>query len=74
MDLADVRNRIDEVDHKLLDLFCQRMELAAEVAESKIGSGKAVFDPAREREKLLDVARRSPERLQHKLLRSSRSS
>ena len=64
MDLADVRNRIDEVDHKLLDLFCQRMELAAEVAESKIGSGKAVFDPAREREKLLDVARRSPERLQ----------
>ncbi len=64
MDLADVRNRIDEVDHKLLDLFCQRMELAAEVAESKIGSGKAVFDPAREREKLLDVTRRSPERLQ----------
>ena len=64
MELKQVRDRIDEVDHELLDLFCQRMDLAAAVAESKIGSGKAVFDPAREREKLLDVARRSPEHLQ----------
>lgn len=64
MDLKQVREKIDEVDHELLDLFCERMDLAAAVAESKIGTGKAVFDPAREREKLLDVARRSPERLQ----------
>lgn len=64
MDLADVRTRIDAIDAQLLDLFVQRMGLAAEVAASKAATGKPVFDPAREREKLADVATRAPRGLQ----------
>lgn len=64
MDLTDVRARIDAVDAQLLDLFAQRMELAADVAASKVATGKAVFDPAREREKLADVAEHAPRGLQ----------
>ena len=62
MDLSDIRTRIDAIDGALLDLYVERMELAANVAASKRETGKAVFDPAREREKLLDIARATPER------------
>ena len=63
MDLADIRTRIDAVDAQILDLLGQRMQLAREVAESKRGSGKAVFDPARERQKLRAVHDGAPEGL-----------
>ena len=61
MSLSDVRARIDEIDARILDLFSERMEIAREVAESKALTGKAVFDPAREREKLLAAGERVPE-------------
>lgn len=61
-DLNDVRARLDIIDADLLKLFVERMTLAADVAEAKRGTGKAVFDPARERAKLADVASRTPER------------
>ena len=64
MDLADVRSRIDAIDAQLIELFCERMACAADVAAAKAGTGKAVFDPARERDKLLNVASRVPEDLQ----------
>lgn len=38
------------------------MDIATEVAKSKIEMGKAVFDPARERSKLNNLAGRAPER------------
>lgn len=63
MELTEIRDRLDVIDAQLLDLFCERMNLAAEVAASKKKSGKAVFDPAREREKLSSVAERVPEEL-----------
>ncbi|MGI6220418.1 MAG: bifunctional chorismate mutase/prephenate dehydratase [Coriobacteriales bacterium] len=50
MELSEIRQRIDETDDKLIELFCERMDLAAEVAASKAGSGKAVLDKSRERE------------------------
>ena len=65
MDLSDVRVKIDAIDSQLLDLFGQRMELARDVAAVKRETGKAIFDPARERAKLADVASRAPEGLQH---------
>ena len=64
MELATVRKELDSIDSQLIELFCQRMTLARDVAEAKRGTGKAVFDPAREREKLLDVASRVPVELQ----------
>ncbi|MDM8163744.1 bifunctional chorismate mutase/prephenate dehydratase [Collinsella intestinalis] len=63
MDLFSVRKRLDEIDAQLLDLFCERMRLAAEVAAAKKETGRAVFDPAREREKLAAVADRAPDAL-----------
>lgn len=63
MDLSDVREKIDDIDEQMLDLFVRRMGLAADVAASKLESGKAVFDPARERDKLAAIAERAPEGL-----------
>ena len=48
MDLADIRQAIDGIDTTLLNSFVERMDIATEVAKSKIEMGKAVFDPARE--------------------------
>ncbi len=65
MELSDVRAQIDEIDGQLLDLFVQRMNLARDVAASKVDTGKAVFDPVRERSKLAAIAAQSPDGLQN---------
>ena len=62
MDLADIRQAIDGIDTTLLNSFVERMDIATEVAKSKVEMGKAVFDPARERSKLNNLAGRAPER------------
>lgn len=63
MELTDIRRRLDEIDTELIGLFQERMELAGDVARAKAGTGKAVFDPAREREKLAWAARTVPSEL-----------
>ncbi|MDO4436751.1 MAG: prephenate dehydratase domain-containing protein [Coriobacteriaceae bacterium] len=68
MDLSEVRTRIDDIDSQLLDLFSQRMELAKDVAASKMQTGKAIFDPAREREKLAEVAAKAPQGLENQAI------
>lgn len=68
MDLTTIRGELDEIDHSLLDLFCRRLDLAREVAAAKAETGKAVFDPDRERAKLLDAARRAPERYESQVI------
>ena len=54
--LLDIRDQLDVIDKEITGLYKKRMELCAEVANIKIKSGKAVFDPAREAEKLDTVA------------------
>ena len=49
MELNEIRTRIDEIDTQLVDLYVRRMQVVAEVAESKRESGKAVRDHGRER-------------------------
>ena len=63
MDINSLRADIDAVDSDLLDAFCRRMEISAKVAACKKENGLPVFDPARERQKLNDVANRTPEAL-----------
>ena len=48
--LLDIRYQLDVIDKEMTELYKKRMELCAEVANIKIKSGKAVFDPAREAE------------------------
>lgn len=59
MELTELRQQIDSIDDQLVQLFCQRMEVAAQIAECKKRSGTPIYVPAREREKLQDVAQKA---------------
>ncbi|WMJ87627.1 prephenate dehydratase [Anaerocolumna sp. MB42-C2] len=52
IDLQQSREEIDKVDKQIVDLFEHRMQLAKDVAEYKIQTGKKVFDREREQDKL----------------------
>lgn len=54
--LDTLRQRIDEVDRQIVDLFKERMEISAGVAQYKRQNGKQVYDAARERSKLASVS------------------
>ena len=56
MDLTELRSQIDQIDDELVRLFVQRMDVAANVAQYKKEQNMPIFVPAREREKLADVA------------------
>lgn len=50
MELSEIRNKIDALDDELVKIFLERMRLSSLVAEEKAKTGKAVFDPQREKE------------------------
>lgn len=52
VDLMRSREEIDSIDKKIVELFEYRMQIAKDVAEYKIQTGKKVFDKEREQEKL----------------------
>ena len=56
MDLTEIRQDIDNIDRQLVDLFCQRMALAAQVADYKKANNLPIFVPGRERDILQRVA------------------
>ena len=59
MDLNEIRSEIDKIDDELVRLFCQRMHVAAQVADYKKANNLPIFQPARERAKLQDVAEKA---------------
>ena len=59
MDITELRGQIDEIDDQLVKLFCQRMDIAAQIAAYKKENGLPIYVPAREREKLMDVAKKA---------------
>ena len=59
MDLKDLRTEIDAIDDQLVKLFSQRMEISAQIADYKKERSLPIFVPAREREKLADVAEKA---------------
>ena len=62
-ELSDLRQRIDEIDSQIFQLFAERTEVAEEVAAYKRETGMRIFDPSRERAKVADAAERVPEDL-----------
>ena len=56
MDLLEIRKEIDRIDTQMVELFEERMKLCENVAKSKIESGKKVFDPEREKQKIDSVS------------------
>ena len=62
MDLTQYREKIDEIDSKLLTLFHQRMDISAQIASYKQAHNLPIYVPEREHEKLAAVcAAASPE-------------
>ena len=59
MDLQELRGKIDAIDDQLIQLFAQRMDIAAQIGDYKKERNLPVFVPAREREKLKDVAEKA---------------
>ena len=63
MALNAYRKRIDEIDDELVRLFAERMEVAAGIAAYKKKNDLPVLDVRREREKLRQIAEKTPEEL-----------
>lgn len=55
MDLQEIRQQLDSIDKKLVELFEERMKICGDVAEFKIQNGKEVYDGEREKQKIAAV-------------------
>ncbi len=47
-EITKLRERIDQIDHEILNLLAERIAVVHEVGEEKKRKGLAVFDPNRE--------------------------
>lgn len=54
-DLKQLRELLDEIDKKIVELYEKRMEVSKGVAQYKMSTGKPVLDRTREEEKLRKV-------------------
>lgn len=55
LDLQECRKKLDGIDSRIVELFEERMQVCGDVAEYKIGTGKAVYDAEREKQKIAAV-------------------
>ena len=56
MNIEELRKNIDGIDRQMVELFKQRMQTAAEIADYKRENGLPVLDRTRERELLMKIA------------------
>lgn len=61
MDIKELRQQIDQIDDKLVQIFNERMNVAAQIAEVKRENDLPVLNTRREREILAEVAQKSQE-------------
>ncbi|MBQ8946202.1 MAG: prephenate dehydratase [Lachnospiraceae bacterium] len=54
-DLGELRTKLDEIDAQIVELYEERMDVCAQVADYKIATGKRVLDREREQSKLNSV-------------------
>ena len=57
MNISDWRQRMDEIDKKLVELLNERSQCALEVGRLKQAAGIPIYQPARENEVLSNAAR-----------------
>lgn len=62
-ELEKLRDRIDDIDQSILNLFAQRMEVTRKVGEYKLEHGMAVLDTEREKEVLAGKTALAPPEL-----------
>ncbi len=58
IDLAESRKEIDSIDSQISELFLRRMEVACNVADYKLATGKPILDKEREEAKIADLTSR----------------
>lgn len=54
MNLSEIRKEIDAIDDQLVKLFCDRMQLSAQVADYKRANNMPIYVPERE-QAILDL-------------------
>ena len=64
MDIQKLREEINSIDDKMVELFCRRMETAQKIAEYKKENNLPVFDRTREREVLYRLTDSVPKELE----------
>jgi chorismate mutase len=57
MDIADWRNKIDDLDRKLVELLSERARCAIEIGKLKRNSAMPVYEPDREKIIYANIAR-----------------
>ena len=50
--INELRKQMDDVNSRMIDLFAERMEISAQIADYKKENGLPVYDGRREREKM----------------------
>ena len=68
--LEKYREEIDNVDHKIFELLKIRQEIAENIGKIKKRLGLEIFDPARERKVIENLASEADERLSYETLRA----
>jgi chorismate mutase-like protein len=57
MNISDWRQRMDEIDKKLVELLNERSQCALEIGRLKQAAGMPIYQPARENEVLSNAVR-----------------
>jgi len=60
VELAELRERVDQLNSELLDLLERRAAIVLRIGAAKRRLGMAPFDPAREEQMLEELERRNP--------------
>lgn len=60
MDIADWRKKIDELDHRLVEMLNERAQCAREIGKLKKNSSMPIYEPDRERIVFDNIARCNP--------------
>lgn len=68
-DIGSLRQKIDEIDERLLHLLCERLQIVHQVGQEKIEKGLAVFDPTREEALLQRLIAIAPHNLDERAIR-----
>jgi len=57
--LDDLRVEIDDIDENIVDLLAKRMKVSGKIAEAKKDENLPILDRTREREKLMELAKKA---------------
>ena len=69
-EIGSLRQQIDAIDRKLLELLAERLKVVHQVGAHKREKGLAVFDPLREEALLEDLVEIAPDALDAEAVRA----